>query len=102
MLDEGEGRYRPQAVCRGRAGDQTLILAGLKEDQKVVVSGQFLLDSEASLQGIAVQELAMSDETEMMNALHYAEGVVEQLNGSKQCWTMALKSLSHACHDHAF
>ena len=48
----------------------------------VVVSGQFLLDSEASLQGIAVQELAMSDETEMMNALHYAEGF-EQLNGSK-------------------
>jgi len=84
MLDEGEGRYRPQAVLPGgELGDQTLILAGLKEDQKVVVSGQFLLDSEASLQGIAVQELAMSDETEMMNALHYAEGVVEQLNGSK-------------------
>lgn len=58
MLDEGEGRYRPQAVQPGaELGDNTLILAGLEEGQRVVVSGQFLLDSEASLQGIAVQEL---------------------------------------------
>lgn len=58
MLEEGEGRYRPQTVQAGaELGEQTLILAGLEEGQRVVVSGQFLLDSEASLQGIAVQEL---------------------------------------------
>ena len=33
-------------------GDQTVITKGLEEDQEVVTSGQFLLDSEASLLGI--------------------------------------------------
>jgi Cu(I)/Ag(I) efflux system membrane fusion protein len=34
--------------------DQTQILAGLQEGDQVVVSGQFLLDSEARLQGVGV------------------------------------------------
>lgn len=33
----------------GEVGDKTVILAGLKEGQPVVLSGQFLIDSEASL-----------------------------------------------------
>jgi Cu(I)/Ag(I) efflux system membrane fusion protein len=32
--------------------DQSVIVAGLQEGQQVVASGQFLLDSEASLKGI--------------------------------------------------
>jgi membrane fusion protein, copper/silver efflux system len=84
MVDEGEGRYRPQAVQPGaEIGEQTLILDGLQQGQRVVVSGQFLLDSEASLQGIGVQELAESNVHNMTEALHYAEGVVEQLGDSK-------------------
>ncbi len=84
MLDEGEGRYRPQAVQPGaELGEQTLILAGLEEGQKVVVSGQFLLDSEASLQGIAIQEMAPPKATDGPGALHHAEGVVEQLVDGK-------------------
>lgn len=52
MLDEGQGRYRPQHVEVGaeRLG-QAVIESGLQEGQQVVVSGQFLIDSEASLQG---------------------------------------------------
>ncbi|MCY7397851.1 MAG: efflux RND transporter periplasmic adaptor subunit [Sphingomonas bacterium] len=47
------GRYRPVEVQIGReGGGKTQILAGLAEGQKVVASGQFLLDSEASLSGI--------------------------------------------------
>jgi Cu(I)/Ag(I) efflux system membrane fusion protein len=34
------------------AGGKTVILAGLKEGQNVVASGQFLIDSEASLRGV--------------------------------------------------
>ena len=84
MVDEGEGRYRPQSVQSGtEIGEQTLILDGLKEGQRVVVSGQFLLDSEASLQGIGVQELAVSNVHNMTGSLHYAEGVVEQLADDK-------------------
>lgn len=56
MLATGDGRYHPAEVRTGReGGGQTEILAGLAVDEKVVASGQFLLDSEASLTGIPVR-----------------------------------------------
>ncbi|MDP9139851.1 MAG: efflux RND transporter periplasmic adaptor subunit, partial [Pseudomonadota bacterium] len=52
IVAEGEGHYRPVDVQAGDdQGDQTVILSGLSAGQHVVVSGQFLIDSEASLQG---------------------------------------------------
>lgn len=50
ILDLGDGRFQPQPVQAGlRADGYTEILHGLKEGQRVVVSAQFLLDSEAAL-----------------------------------------------------
>jgi Cu(I)/Ag(I) efflux system membrane fusion protein len=47
------GRFIPTEVQIGAdAGDRTIILQGVKEGQKVVASGQFLIDSEASLKGV--------------------------------------------------
>lgn len=58
MLADGKGRFRPAEVRIGReAGGQTEILAGLAAGEKVVASGQFLLDSEASLTGIAARPI---------------------------------------------
>ena len=58
MLATGDGRYHPAEVRAGReGGGQTEILEGLAVGEKVVASGQFLLDSEASLTGIAVRPL---------------------------------------------
>lgn len=58
MLAEDKGRYRPAEVKAGReAGGRTEILAGLAPGEKVVASGQFLLDSEASLTGIAARPI---------------------------------------------
>ena len=52
IVAEGEGRFRPLRVRTGRsAGGMTEILAGLEGGERVVVSGQFLIDSEASLSG---------------------------------------------------
>lgn len=56
MVAAEGGRYAPVEVTLGReVGDRTVIKSGLSEGQQVVVSGQFLLDSEASLKGITAQ-----------------------------------------------
>ncbi|WP_257387825.1 efflux RND transporter periplasmic adaptor subunit, partial [Tahibacter caeni] len=53
ILRDGAGRFRPQRVQTGRVVDaRTEILAGLSGGEEVVVSGQFLIDSEASLAGL--------------------------------------------------
>ncbi|MCX7893995.1 MAG: efflux RND transporter periplasmic adaptor subunit [Burkholderiales bacterium] len=50
LVAEGEGRFRPVDVEVGaEAGGETEILKGLSAGERVVVSGQFLVDSEASL-----------------------------------------------------
>jgi Cu(I)/Ag(I) efflux system membrane fusion protein len=52
-----DGRFQPVRVRTGRSGDgRTEVLAGLKGGERVVTSGQFLIDSEASLSG-ALQRL---------------------------------------------
>ena len=52
IVTDAQGRFHPVAVRIGRSsGGYTEILEGLHGDEKVVVSGQFLIDSEASLSG---------------------------------------------------
>ncbi len=47
----GEGRFQPVNVKTGMRSDgEVEILSGLKEGQRIVLSGQFLIDSEANLQ----------------------------------------------------
>jgi Cu(I)/Ag(I) efflux system membrane fusion protein len=53
-----DGNFQPVRVRAGRsAGGRTEILAGLEGGERVVTSGQFLIDSEASLSG-ALDRLA--------------------------------------------
>ena len=50
VLALGEGRFRPANVTSGmESGDRIEIISGLREGELIVISGQFLLDSEASL-----------------------------------------------------
>jgi Cu(I)/Ag(I) efflux system membrane fusion protein len=59
MLAGDGGRFQPVEVQLGREdGDRTEILAGLDEGQKIVASGQFLIDSEASLAGVQARPIA--------------------------------------------
>lgn len=58
MITQEGGGYRPAEVRIGReAGGRTEVLAGLAAGEEVVTSGQFLLDSEASLAGIDVRSI---------------------------------------------
>jgi membrane fusion protein, copper/silver efflux system len=50
---EERGQFTPAEVKVGAdVGGKTVILDGLTDGQRIVVSGQFLIDSEASLQGV--------------------------------------------------
>ena len=59
MLAEDEGRFRPLDIETGvESGGQTEVRKGLSAGQRVVVSSQFLLDSEASLKGVETRNSA--------------------------------------------
>ena len=70
VLVRRNGAFVPVEVRTGReAGEMTQIIAGLQPGAQVVVSGQFLIDSEASLSGMM----------ERLNANAPAEGAAQQL-----------------------
>ena len=80
MLAEGGGRYRPQEITLGREADGRLeVLSGLAEGQAVVISGQFLIDSEASLQGV----MAGKAEQGLAPGLHESHGVIRALDAQQ-------------------
>lgn len=74
MVAESEGRFRPVSVEAGpERNNETVILSGLEAGQQVVVSGQFLIDSEASLLGAYQRIGAGSD----MKGMKEMEGMSE-------------------------
>ena len=51
VMDLGNGKYQPVDVVAGmHSNDEVEIISGLKENDRIVSSGQFLIDSEANLQ----------------------------------------------------
>ncbi|TES61610.1 efflux RND transporter periplasmic adaptor subunit [Burkholderia cepacia] len=53
IVKNSDGRLQPAAVTIGNdVGDETEVLSGLNEGDTVVASGQFLIDSEASLKSV--------------------------------------------------
>jgi membrane fusion protein, copper/silver efflux system len=59
MLALPGGRFQPAQVQLGtESGDRTEILSGLAEGERIVASGQFLIDSEASLSGVRPRTVA--------------------------------------------
>jgi Cu(I)/Ag(I) efflux system membrane fusion protein len=86
MLALANGRYQPAEVQIGReAADDTEILAGVSEGEKIVASGQFLIDSEASLSGIQARPIGGTPTTAKASAaatLYETFGRIEQLTGN--------------------
>ena len=53
IVKQADGRLQPVAVTTGNdSGGDTEVLSGLSEGEQVVASGQFLIDSEASLKSV--------------------------------------------------
>ena len=52
IVETAEGRFVPRAIEAGyESGERVTVISGLRAGEVVVTSGQFLLDSEASLRG---------------------------------------------------
>ncbi|MCC4118163.1 efflux RND transporter periplasmic adaptor subunit [Aromatoleum toluclasticum] len=79
MVAEENGAFRPAEVVTGiEAGGQTEIRQGLRAGERVVLSGQFLIDSEASLAGI---EARLGDGARAVADTHRTAAVIEAING---------------------
>ena len=80
----GEGRFAPADVEIGtEINGQTEIRKGLEAGQKVVVSGQFLIDSEASLRASITRMSdapAMESGTAGGGVTHLGEGKIERID----------------------
>jgi Cu(I)/Ag(I) efflux system membrane fusion protein/cobalt-zinc-cadmium efflux system membrane fusion protein len=69
FIDRGEGQFEPREVRIGaEADDWVQVTAGLEENERVVVSAQFLIDSESRLQeAIAKMRSPSSGDMVMMD-----------------------------------
>ena len=58
FVSKGQGRFEPRELKLGVRGDENYqVLAGLEEGERIVTSGQFLLDSESRLKEAVLQML---------------------------------------------
>lgn len=93
--------YRPVEIKTGQERDShTEILGGLTEGEDVVVSGQFLIDSEASLSGVLARlsqqdnamEKSMGDMNDMQMGKDKANSAEKMPNGRGKVVDVDLKS----------
>ncbi|HEY3300597.1 MAG TPA: efflux RND transporter periplasmic adaptor subunit [Methylophilaceae bacterium] len=84
MIAQGDGKFTPVDVKAGVENNgMTEVSEGLQIGQKVVISGQFLIDSEASLRGISTRtsdgSMPAADKA-MTSMTHHGKGKVEAIS----------------------
>lgn len=83
ILDAGGGRYESREVSVGiESGEAVEIVAGLHEGEKVVTSGQFLIDSEASLKASLKRMKAVETE-QSSHKIISAHGVIKKIKSAE-------------------
>jgi len=97
IVQRKDGAFEPRRVQVGRsAGGQTEILAGLQPGDWVVTSGQFLIDSEASLSG-ALERLAPPTSDHAGHAMDHSSMDHSSMDHS----SMDHSSMDHSSMDHS-
>ena len=80
IVAQGDGRFVPVDVEVGLdSNGQAEIRKGLAAGQNVVVSGQFLVDSEASLRGTTTRMIGGDSAARAGSQVHHGEGKVEAI-----------------------
>lgn len=76
VLALDEGRFRPAEVRTGlESGGRTEIIEGLSAGERIVVSGQFLIDSEASMDASLLRMIGEAPSSQHDHAGHDMEGM---------------------------
>ena len=90
ILAKGKGRFEPREVVSGiESGDWIEIQSGLSEGEHVVISGQFLIDSEASTKASFTRMTSLESKNDMadkksMTTEIMAVGVVKEIFETEQ------------------
>ncbi|WP_174870772.1 efflux RND transporter periplasmic adaptor subunit [Pectobacterium polaris] len=87
LLSDGNGHFTPRNVTAGASlGNWVEIIDGLKAGDNVVTSGQFLIDSEASLRSALPQfdaETSANPTTSATPVGYHTQGVIRAINGNQ-------------------
>jgi Cu(I)/Ag(I) efflux system membrane fusion protein len=84
IVAESEGRFRQREVALGfESGGKSEIRKGLSEGEKVVVSGQFLIDSEASLKATGTRMEGAEPSKALAPQAHQAAGEIVALGAGE-------------------
>ena len=85
IVVQEDGSYAPVEVTLGRSqGDAIAIASGLSEGQRVVASGQFLIDSEANLSSAVARLNASRPGPEQgAEAVHESTGRITAIDGAQ-------------------
>jgi Cu(I)/Ag(I) efflux system membrane fusion protein len=85
VIAREDGRFTVNEVLTGmESGDWIEILSGLEAGDEVVVSGQFLLDSEASLAGAIHRLESVPEKSEGLQPLRaFASGKIEAIEAAR-------------------
>lgn len=93
LVTKGDGYFTPVTVTAGRSQDGwTEITAGLSEGQEVVTSGQFLIDSEASLRSALpqmTQTTTSAPSAQPAATTYTTTGVIDTLNAADATVTIS-------------
>lgn len=93
IVSSDQGGFHPVEVTPGSEADgKAAILAGLSEGQQIVASGQFLIDSEASLQGVLAR---MTPEVSPQTQKSAATGAAIEAGGVLEAIAAGEITLSH-------
>lgn len=79
VIVKNETGYRPAEIVTGQVNENyTEVLSGLEAGEQVVASGQFLIDSEASLSGVLAR-LGQQEKIDSMHDMHMGGGEEEPI-----------------------
>lgn len=96
ILALGEGKFRPAQVETGLESDgHTEIVEGLDPGERIVVSSQFLIDSEASTDASLLRMIGDDDGDHDMEGMDHSDHDMEDMDHSDH----DMDGMDHSAHD---